>query len=434
MKKILYFIMIICLSASCNDFIDVIPKGNTIPETVDDLGKMMNLGTFSEEYSLSEISYDISIAGLYCDDYNVTQDPAQSYYMLNYVPAVVTMVTWGDPAETSDMFWNGLYKSNYIANYVLENIDEVKDGVAYDRSEVKGRALVHRAMNYFLLVNLYSKSYNHSTASSDPGVPLVLEPSLSAQLPRASVEEVYKQIVEDLNLAVTLLKTELPETHNIPGLAAAYALRSRVCLWMQNYDQAYADASKAIESGASLIDYNTCSQVLPPYGPMAGINGYPKPAAINPEYIYARNNTEVLPALYTDRMMAIVDTENDLRYTLFSYYVNGVLQMFYNHLSNSGISSGEIWITKAEAALRKSNPDVAEAVSTLDELRINRIKSDAYQPTSISDNDLLLKEILNERRREVRLCELSFFNVKRLNQDPSTARAMKRTCLGGEYT
>lgn len=30
------------LLASCNDFVDVVPKGKAIPTTVDDLGKLMN--------------------------------------------------------------------------------------------------------------------------------------------------------------------------------------------------------------------------------------------------------------------------------------------------------------------------------------------------------------------------------------------------------
>ena len=41
MQKILTAFIALCLLASCNDFVDVVPKGNTIPETVDDLGKMM---------------------------------------------------------------------------------------------------------------------------------------------------------------------------------------------------------------------------------------------------------------------------------------------------------------------------------------------------------------------------------------------------------
>ena len=37
MKKILIAVIFFCVTASCNDFVDVIPKGNTIPETVDDV-------------------------------------------------------------------------------------------------------------------------------------------------------------------------------------------------------------------------------------------------------------------------------------------------------------------------------------------------------------------------------------------------------------
>jgi hypothetical protein len=57
---------------------------------------------------------------------------------------------------------------------------------------------------YFDLVRLYGKQYNMDKASY--GVPLVLEPlDASAQPTRASVEEVYTQILKDLAEAAPLL-------------------------------------------------------------------------------------------------------------------------------------------------------------------------------------------------------------------------------------
>ena len=78
--------------------------------------------------------------------------------------------------------------------------------MAYDRNDVKGQALVHRAMNYFLLVNLYGKQYDAATASTDLGVPLVLEADINKQYPRATVAQVYERMLQDLNDAISLLK------------------------------------------------------------------------------------------------------------------------------------------------------------------------------------------------------------------------------------
>ena len=66
MKKILIAVIFFCVTASCNDFVDVIPKGNTIPETVDDLAKLMTCGSMSSPlYTFSDISYSIQYFEFY---------------------------------------------------------------------------------------------------------------------------------------------------------------------------------------------------------------------------------------------------------------------------------------------------------------------------------------------------------------------------------
>ncbi|WP_320018593.1 RagB/SusD family nutrient uptake outer membrane protein [Labilibaculum manganireducens] len=437
MKKIIYTFILISLLYSCDDFVDIVPKGNTIPETVDDLSRLMNLGTFTSEGDFTEISFNIPYFELYSDDYTITQDELQPNFYLNTIPIFASYLKWSDSSENSDEKWDGLYKSNYVANYVLDKVDNVAEGVANDRNEVKGRALVHRAMNYFLLVNLYGKQYDASAGSAsttDLGVPLILESDINKQYQRATVAKVYEQILDDLTQAISIMKTEVSEFSNIPSLSVAFALRARVYLWMQNYDQAYTDAVKATELNGDLIDYNTCSQAVPSFGSLGGIIGYPTPAAKNSEVIYARFKSSSLPVVYTEKMLGITDTDNDLRYTLFSYFQSGVLQMFYNNHNHSGINAAEVWLIRAEAALRKPNPTVTDAIFALDYVRVNRFKQDAYEPTELTNTDALLDEILNERRREIRLNEMAFFDRKRLNANPATAKPMSRVVQGMEYT
>ena len=160
------------------------------------------------------------------------------------------MVTWNNviysPAE-QDINWNGLYKSNYIVNYILENIDDAADGYEYKRNEVKGRALVHRALNYFILTNLYGKSFNASTADSDLGVPLLLESDINAMPARATVKECYDQILSDVNQAVDLLEEQVATYKHVPCKAAAIALRARINLYMGNFEAALTDARAAVQ-------------------------------------------------------------------------------------------------------------------------------------------------------------------------------------------
>lgn len=443
MKKIIISLISILLFAACDSYVDIVPKGNTIPTTVDDLEKLMTNGSMANSgttYGFTDVSYNIVFFDVISDDYNVPQDPNNAYYnVCKSMSSIFNTATWTDyiyGAAEDDRNWNGLYKSNYVVNYILDNIDMVEDGVTYQRNEVKGQALVHRAMNYFLLTCLYGKQYNASTSASDLAVPLVVHADINAQLPRATVKECYDQILSDLYHAIELLKVKVPKYNNIPGLATAYALRSRVYLWMQDYDKAYEDAKESLSMRSEILDYNNLQQAMPGI-PAYGIIGYDTNVQTNSEVLYSRYLTESLRDTPSDKLMSIINTDKDLRYKLFisDLAMSGITEpCLWTRKHHSGIDISEVWLTKAEAALRKSSPDAAESKEALEYVRKNRYDAATYQPYQPTDDADLLQEILRERRREILFTEMAFIDHKRQNADPATAHPMSRTIYGKEYT
>lgn len=438
-----FYLFTFLLFSSCDSYVDIIPKGNTIPETVDDMAKLMANGSLAQggkTMNFTDVNYNIAFFDIYSDDYNAPQDPQNAYYnVVKSKNSLVNEVTWADyiyGAAETDPNWDGLYKSNYVVNYVLDHIDNATEGVANKREDVKGQALVHRAMNYFLLTCLYGKQYNDKTSTTDLSVPLILHADVNNQLPRATVKEVYDQIMSDLNEAVKIMTVEVPKYNNIPGLATAYALRARVNLWMQNYDGAYEDAVKSLSMRNTLIDYNTLSQVMPGT-PAYGISGYDTNPQTNPEILYERYCSESLEIPFSEKMMKIIDQKNDLRWTTFMGalpFASITETCLWTRKHHSGIDISEVWLTRAEAALRKSSPNVADAKESLETLRKSRYAAATYKPFEASTNAELLDEILKERRREIIYTEMSFIDHKRQNADPSTARPMERNVWGKEYS
>lgn len=428
--------------ASCNDFVDVVPKGNTIPSTVEDLARLMNNGAMAQAGDHIE-AFGISTGTMFCellsDDYSITDDPTSAIYdAYNSLPFLQETVVWGEyryGASETDMNWDNLYHSNYIANYVIENIDKVEESISVRREEVKGRALVVRAMNYFILTNLYGKQYVKGEKNDALSVPLILEPSVTEQLPRATVAEVYAQIMNDLDEAVALMKVGVSEFNNVPSRAAALALRARVNLWMQNYDEAYNDASEALLLKGGLIDYNTLSLFTPGMAVM-GVAGYDTNIATNPEILYSRFIPEHIMCYNTPKMQAIVDVENDLRYRNFfgGHPAFGNDVYGWTKLRHSGIDVSEVYLMKAEAAVRKSSKDVNAALTALNTLRKNRYDAANYKDFASADPKAILDEVLKERRREIFHTEMSFFDKKRQTADPATAQPMERTYKGKTYT
>lgn len=443
MKKIIYVWIVCCSIWGCNGFVDVVPKGNTIPETVDDLAKMLNMGSFAVDdgnlYFETAFSLTDGIEIL-SDDYTVSETEESRYYLIHKNSTFIqNMLKWSPfiySIAENDRNWDGLFRGIYICNYVLSYIDQATEGNTYKRSEIKGQALVHRAMNYFLLVNLYGKQYEKGGTNDALAIPLILEPDINKQYPRATVAQIYRQLTEDLNEAVTLLEVPVPEFSNNPGKAAAFALRARVNLWIGDYDAAYKDATDALALQNELIDYNTCSPFQMELAPGVSVViptmviGYPQLSHLNKEVVYARYNAESMRMSFSQKMLDIIDTENDLRYTLF--YVPFPLSGFTDRASwarfnHSGIYTSEVWLTQAEAALRKAVPDMGTAVKALNAVRDCRYKDKNYAvaPTT---SDALLEEIWKERRREISFTEMSFLDKKRRHE------RMERTVYGQHYT
>lgn len=144
--------------------------------------------------------------------------------------------------------WEDAYEVINIANNVLSALDVFED--ADERDQIEGHARFLRGAMYFELVRLWGPAYLGGTPASDPGVPIVLEPTRDVteadNRARDTVAEVYDQVVADLTAA----RDRLPGGTDLPGdTYAASAFLSRVYLSMGDYAAAAAEASRVITEG-----------------------------------------------------------------------------------------------------------------------------------------------------------------------------------------
>ncbi|MBR9776160.1 MAG: RagB/SusD family nutrient uptake outer membrane protein, partial [Cytophagales bacterium] len=121
-----------------------------------------------------------------------------------------------------------------------------------DQDKVKGEALFIRAVVYFELVKLFSQPYIAGNTSVNPGVPLILSPSRGEEnngiVERYPVEDIYKQIIDDLTVAEQIL----PDTNGV--FASSYtasAMLSRVFLQMGDFASARDAANRSINLALS---------------------------------------------------------------------------------------------------------------------------------------------------------------------------------------
>jgi starch-binding outer membrane protein, SusD/RagB family len=144
--------------------------------------------------------------------------------------------------------WTNAYNTINRVNNVLSALDVVDEAI---RDRVEGEAKFIRGTVYYYLVNLYSKTWGDGDNSSNPGVPLITTPTQggideTANVPRATVQQVYDQLIQDLTDAKNLL----PPTNGVFATTyAASAILSRVHLTRHEYAAARDEASRIIESG-----------------------------------------------------------------------------------------------------------------------------------------------------------------------------------------
>ena len=146
--------------------------------------------------------------------------------------------------------YTDFYYAIYRSNVVIENFELVSELTENDRTRLEAEARFIRAICHWGAVKMYAKPYGYSSNNDHPGVPLLTAPSQDP-LPRASVGEVYAQVLLDLEYAAT----NLPETNGPYATRhAALAYLAQVHFIMGDFQDAADYAAEVINSGAFTLD------------------------------------------------------------------------------------------------------------------------------------------------------------------------------------
>ena len=410
----------ILLLFSCKKYLDKKPSQSlTTPSTLADLQAILDKGTMN--------GASPGYAELVADNYYLT---STTYGQANITER--TSYVWDKDAMPFYIYvWNPVYNGIYNANFVLDYLPDVSKSVTeqsvYDK--IKGGALFYRAFYFHQLAQLFCNPYTNS-AATDPGIVLRLTSGVAAKSERATVQQTYDQIINDLKAAAELLpQTDIYTTR--PNKAAAYAELARVYLTMRDYSNAKTYAEAALSLNNSLLDYNaySSSNLLPGF-----VN--------NPELLF------VSVAVAPDELRSpkgIIDTNlyvsynsNDLRKSIFfetnstgtfwkgSYFPDaGTYKIF------DGLATDEVYLILAECNARTGSKDAAMA--TLNTLLRNRWKTGTYTDLTAVDANDAINKILVERRKELLFRGVRWSDLRRLNVDGANI-TLRRIVNGNTYT
>lgn len=344
-----------------------------------------------------------------------------------------TFANWQYTGQGTYGLFSGGYSIVRRANAILENIDKFTDGAF--KNNAKGEALAIRAMVYFDMVRVYSKTYLNASAT-DSTMPYVTATDPTIKPAKEPVKGFYDKVIADLEMAKTLIGSG----NGIYRLnkATVSGLLSRVYLYKGDWancitasndalgttpnvptrDKFYAIWRDASTDGVLFKVRNTSLDNLN----TPGVNYYQQiqGQGIKSEYLVEYNFKQLF-------------TADDIRTKAYLY--NGIFNAkLYTHVvkyagrsadttgadasgtNPAGVVDGkvlrtaEVLLNRAEAYYRSNNPTSALADLVL--LKSNRYLG--YVPESLS-GQVLLDAILLQRRLELAFEGDRFWDIKRRN-------------------
>lgn len=244
--------------AGCDGFLDEYSVSEVRPTELTDLEQLL-LGDGYLDANQNEEMYNIM--DIFTDD--IQCDGLGNESFRDYFEEMRWRFLW-DPnmfnaagGGYDAAFWETPYNKILGCNIVLDCLDEMT-GEEELRENLRGEALVLRALYYLQLVNMYGKPY-YDSPETNPGVPLKLTMDVrDERLPRNTVAEVYEQIEGDLLRGNQLLtRYDFDRNFLRIGHLAAKAFLSRMYLYMEDWDKAIAYADSVLAVKPDLLDLNT---------------------------------------------------------------------------------------------------------------------------------------------------------------------------------
>ena len=404
---------------SCSKFTDIRTEGALTP------GEYLN---FRYLMNNQDLKRSVDMPDYSADDIEYTDSAMQKSLSPEYLRGYM----WADQyydAITSDPDWKILYASTYTCNLVIRDVMGSAGGTVQEKNQVIAEARVHRAYNYFMLVNEYGKQYDAATSGKDLGVPLMLKPDVAEVAVRGTVQEAYDQIISDLTQAIP----SLPDKNNYniyPSKAAAYALLARTYLQMGRFAEAGEYADKALTIQNTLLDLPNSTVPRHIYDPEIILV---KEAGTSHTYSNLLVLSKELKALYQPADIRYTKLTQDYTYSGKVFRVNASEMVNYE-TRNVGVTVPEMMLIKAETLARAGKAN--EAMAIINTLRKKRFSAADYSELSASTADEALIKVLEERRRELAFKSIRWFDQKRLAAEPRFAKPITRTNLvsGASYT
>lgn len=257
--RVLMGALLVLIFASCEEFLKDVEPSAALPigegfSTLEDLELFLN-GTYQALIGPRGNQFFVSTPDLTTGDATlVAGGCSEPFQFANN--AITPLNGW-----LPDMWFVG-YRTINQANVLIEKTDllESNGTIAIDdANKIKGEAHFLRAVAFFQLVRMFAQPFGETT-NENLAVPMPLMGVTAASelknLPRATVSQLYEQIILDLDMAKDVLEGG-DQVSGIANEQAAIALLAEVTFQQGDY-------SNTLKYTRAIIESNQFTLVSPP--------------------------------------------------------------------------------------------------------------------------------------------------------------------------
>ena len=415
MKKILIIILSILL-LSCEKQLEIVPEykfpAELATSNLDSLEKITN-GTFNQLQSGNLFGGGlIANSELLADNWNVS--PISSFSLNQLRTREMNAYN----SEASGL-WNDGYRAINMANIVLYHLPEHQEQDLEKAKLLEGECLFIRAICHFEILRMFSQTSGYTSDNSHLGIPIRLTKGSATDEqnnPRNTVEQVYSQIIEDLESSQLLL----PSNKNARvSKWAAMAYLCKIYFQKNDFQNALFWSDAIIESGEFSLNSNV-SEIY-------SISGW----NFSNESIFQIINTpeDNSNGTLTGRLKSnsvnyhtpfenlIQTIEDDRKKDLYTFFDVPYLKKYSNTAMNiTVIRLSEIYLNRAECKVHLGYSDT----EIREDYNIIRIRANNTSDSISSGTDNLLNAIHTERWLELGFEGDRFHDIKRRKENFNT--------------
>ncbi len=415
MRRNIYIAIIAALTLNSCSFLEVTKLGKSTIENY-----------FSDVAALEE-----SINGLYY----LTSSAYTKYQILYPEVAGDNVVLYDEMASWDNIYrfqadeidetsavgyiWKSNYEIIINTNYIIFYGNELFEDYPQESERISSAIAQAHFIKALAELNLslaYSQHYTYTPDASHWGIVLIEGlPNLTAKFVRTTAAESYADIIRNLDIAESMVRDATVNSKYFATSSAIQALKARVYLYMEDYENAEKYASMVIDSGkyqlTSKEDYGRMF-MEPGYVGSEEIlvfNGYGQNQNLADYFDYQAYELTLssnLQGIFGKR----TDTDRDVRYAMASHDGKFGINLKYNKVLNYDESNryynihllrlSELLLTRAEAAVHLNDNARAE-----DDLKTLRARALGVDKSSVSvtygSEEDLLEQILDERNMEL---------------------------------